>query len=184
MPGLGDTMRKSDKNSKYQIFRSLARKMSLSAIADDPNMASTGLDIAQIRLDPITAEAIDASYLWGESANLYPWEDVPRWKEKDSRGFDLSIWFGPELCGLCYASPRQSTICIKVILLEGKPDRSHPLRGLVASFSLLAIDKYARMLGCTKIEIQDPDPGAIPLYQKLGFAFDKDDHLVMSVSPD
>lgn len=61
---------------------------------------------------------------------------------------------------LCRASngkhyvARQSSICIKIILLEGKPDRSHPLKGEVASLTLLAIDYYARMIKCTEIEVQ------------------------------
>lgn len=177
-------MSRRQRGYQHQLYRSEARKQSLVAIATDPNVLTLGLDVGQIRLEPITAEALDASLLWGDSATLYPWEDVAAWKDSDPRGFDLAIWFGPELCGLCYASPRQSSIRIKVILLEGKPDESHPLRGLIAAFSLVAIDKYARMIGCAKIEVQDPNPEAVQLYQKLGFAYDQDGQLVMPVSSD
>ncbi|WP_339732339.1 HipA family kinase [uncultured Pseudomonas sp.] len=89
---------------------------------------------------------------------------------------------------LCRASngkhyvARQSSICIKIILLEGKPDRSHPLKGEVASLTLLAIDYYARMIKCTEIEVQDPEPLAIPWYQELGFDYSADGRLVIQVN--
>jgi len=37
------------------------------------------------------------------------------------------------------------------------------------------------MLGCVEIEVQEPDPGAISYYQKLGFIFDKTNRLVISI---
>jgi hypothetical protein len=37
------------------------------------------------------------------------------------------------------------------------------------------------MLGCDEIEVQEPDPGAISYYQKLGFIFDKTNRLVFSL---
>ncbi|MDH0302580.1 MULTISPECIES: hypothetical protein [unclassified Pseudomonas] len=102
--------------------------------------------------------------------------------ECDRKGFDLSLWSARELCGLCYASPRNSRRCIKIILLEGKPGPANPLRGLVASLSLLAVAEYARMLKCSRIEVQQPDPGAEPLYQSLGFARDRAGSLVIPVA--
>jgi hypothetical protein len=143
-------------------------------------MAAAGIDTSKLRFEPVTKAAIEASYLWDEEV-LYPWDCVPDWKGKDSKGFDLALWYGQELCGLCYATPRKSVVQIKVVLLQGKPDKKHPLRGLIAPLSLLAIEFYARMLRCIEIEIQDPDPGAIPYYLTLGFTFDKTDRLVISV---
>jgi len=112
-------------------------------------------------------------------AALYPWESVPDWKCKDAKGLDLAIWYEQKLCGLCYATPRKSTICIKIVLLQGHPDRFHPLRGLIAPIALLATDTYARMLGYNEIEIQDPDPNVVPYYQNLGFRFDQANRLVI-----
>ncbi|WP_043250044.1 hypothetical protein [Pseudomonas knackmussii] len=169
---------------QYQLYRSEARKEGMKAVSGNPKVIATGLDVVQVHFTPITRDAIDASMSWGDHASLYPWEEVPSWKDSDLRGFDLAIWFGPQLCGLCYATPRRSTIRIKVILLEGRPDHSHPLRGFIASFSMVALDKYARIIGCTKIEIQDPAPEAVALYQELGFRYDRDGQLVIPVSSD
>lgn len=104
---------------------------------------------------------------------------MPNWKCKDAKGLDLAIWHGQKLCGLCYSTPRKSAICIKIILLQGHPDRSHPLRGLVAPMALLVTDTYARMLGCKEIEIQDPGQNVIPYYQSLGFSLDQNNRLVI-----
>ncbi|MEK2631405.1 hypothetical protein AAAC13_00735 [Pseudomonas aeruginosa] len=101
----------------------------MELIRGQPDLLREGIDPLQIRFEPITDEAIEASHLWGDDAELYRWEDVPSWKAKDRKGFDLSLWYGSELCGLCYATPRKSSICIKLILLEGNPDDSHPLKG-------------------------------------------------------
>jgi hypothetical protein len=66
-----------------------------------------------------------------------------------------------------------------MILLQGDPDRSHPLRGLIAQIAILAAEFYGRMLGCRAIEIQEPDPKVIFYYRDLGFDFDQNNRLVM-----
>lgn len=166
---------------KYQIFRSEALKSATETVQGDESLIGAGIDVAQIRFAPITDEAINASYLWGDESQLYPWEDVKDWKADNYRGFDISLWFGAELCGMAWATPKQSKICIKVILLEGKPDKSHPLKGFVAPLVLEAIGNYADLLGCVEIEIEDPAAGAIDWYVELGFSFDATKRLVMSI---
>lgn len=167
---------------KLQIYRSTAMQLSKEYVVDNSaEFAEKGIDAQQIRYEPITQEALEQCYLWGSEAQLYPWEDVPSWKQRDTKAFDISLWYARELCGLCYATPKASAVSIKVILLEGKPDVSHPLKGEVAGLALLAISRYARMLGLAEIEISEPDPGAIGWYQELGFDFDDQRRLVIAV---
>lgn len=167
---------------RYQIQRSEARKAAQEVAHSNVNLKARGVDTTRIRFESITQVEIEASYLWGEEATLYPWGDVHFWKQDDTRGFDLSIWFGQELCGLCYATPRKSKICIKIVILEGKPDKSHPLRGAVAALALTAVENYALLIGCTEIEIQEPATGALPVYESLGFVFDPTDRLVIAIA--
>ncbi len=170
---------------RLQVFRSTAMQMAHEMLLEAPDeLLEKGIDPQRIRYEPITQIALDHSYLWGPGAELFPWEDVPDWKRKDPKSFDISLWYDQDLCGLCYASPKNSAICIKIILLEGKPDVTHPLKGEVASLALIAIDKYARMLGCSEIEIQDPAPGVIGWYKELGFDFDGKGRLVIAVDPE
>jgi hypothetical protein len=166
---------------KYQIYRSESLKSASETVRSRSSLINAGIDVTQIRFETITEEAIEASYLWGDDASLFPWEDVHEWKAEDYRGFDISLWFGVELCGMAYASPNKSKLCIKVILLEGKPDKSHPLKGFVAPLVLEAIANYAALVGCVEIEIEDPAAGAIPWYQELGFQYDATKRLVMAI---
>lgn len=89
-----------------------------------------------------------------------------------------AFWYEEELCGLCYATPRRSTICMKIVLLQGHTCKTNTLRGWIAPMALLTTEFYARKLGCTQIEVQEPDSGAIPYYQTLGFYFDTTGRLV------
>lgn len=166
---------------RYQVCRSEARKAAQDFARENQNLIERGVDTIQIRFEPITQSAIEASYLWGDEATLYPWDEVHDWKQKDTRGFDISLWFAQELCGLCYATPRKSKLCIKIVILEGKPDHTHPLRGAVAALALTAIENYAVLIGCSEIEVQEPAAGAIPVYESLGFAYDPTGRLVIAV---
>lgn len=167
---------------KLQIFRSTAMQLAKEYLAASSiEFAQKGIDAQHIRYEPITQEALDQCYLWGSEAQLYPWEAVPAWKQRDAKAFDLSLWYDRELCGLCFATPKSSALTIKVILLEGKPDVSHPLKGEVAALALIAISRYARMLKLSEIEILEPHPGAIEWYRGLGFNFDDQRRLVIAV---
>ncbi|WP_194788230.1 hypothetical protein [Pseudomonas sp. UFMG81] len=166
---------------RYQVYRSQARMLAHEAFCKRVCASGAELDVDQVRFEPIGSRAIEALQGWGRQTHHFPWEEVPRWTDRDLKGLDLSLWSAHELCGLCYASPRQSNHCIKIILLEGKPGPTNPLRGFVGSLSLLAVIEYARMLSCSRIEVQQPDPGVEPLYLSLGFVRDPAGRLVMPV---
>lgn len=166
---------------RYQVYRSQARTLAHEAFSRGNCSLGAGVDVDRVRFEPIGRRAIEALQYWDNQTHHFPWEEVPRWTDRDHRGLDLSLWSAHELCGLCYASPRRSSHCIKIILLEGKPGPMNPLRGLVASLSVLAIIEYARMLSCSQIEIQQPDPGVEPWYSSIGFDRDPAGRLVMPV---
>ncbi|MGE8068567.1 N-acetyltransferase [Pseudomonas sp. NPDC089569] len=166
---------------RNQTFKSDARKLAYRAFIKKIAPFALNVDASNVSLEPITAAAIEKCHLW-KGGVIYPWTDIPDWKRKDAKGLDLAIWYEQNLCGLCYATPRRSAICLKVVLLQGDPDKSHPLRGLIAPIAVLAADFYARMLGCREIEIQDPDPNVIFYYRDLGFDYDQGNRLVMYLS--
>jgi hypothetical protein len=68
--------------------------------------------------------------------------------------------------------------------LEGKPGRPRLLKNRIAPLALIAVEHYARIIGSTLIEIQEPAEGAVPIYQKPGFEFDNEDRLVMAIGSD
>ena len=81
-----------------------------------------------------------------------------------------------------YATPHKSSICIKIVILEGKPDKSHLLRGAVAALALTAMENYAILIGCTEIELQESATGAIPVYESLGFSLDHTGRLFLTIA--
>lgn len=174
-------MRRHGKGTELrdQILKSEARRRISETVTSSCEWAGSGLDAYSIRFEPIDHTALVASDSWVEGC--YPWRSIPDWKLKDPKGFDLALWYGYELCGLCYATPRRSRLTIKIILLEGKPGAGHALKGLVAPLTLMAIDLYARLMNFREIEIQHPEPTAIRYYKVLGFRLDKAGRLVISV---
>lgn len=163
-----------------QTYRSIARTIATRQLEEEFSRHLGFQSPPLLRLDPITPIALAEALDW-EGHNNYPWENISKWKATDSKGFDVAIWYKNELCGLCYATPRRSRHCIKIILLESKPGRAHPLKGMVGSTALAAIRIYCSLIGCLRIEVQDPAPGAVPLYRQLGFAHDAMGHLVITL---
>ncbi|MHA6163006.1 hypothetical protein ACX3X6_19265 [Pseudomonas sichuanensis] len=163
---------------RYQVCRSRARILAHQAFSNKLCTPGAELDVEKVRFEPIGSMAIEALQSWDEQTHHFPWEEVSRWADRDLKGFDVSLWSEHVLCGLCYASPRRSNHCIKIILLEGKPGPKNPLRGLVASLLVLAVIEYARMLRYSRIEVQQPDPGVETLYLSLGFVRDSAGRLV------
>lgn len=174
-------MARRQHNLRYQVYRSAAMQLTAKGLDQDRTLREAGLDPAGIRLEPITSRAIDATLKWTEAGGRFPWEGVPSWKARDPKAFDLSLWYEADLCGLCYATPRQSAIRIKLVLLEGRPGEPHPLKGFVLPIAAAAIAHYGRAIGAQLIEVDTPLPGAIAMYQALGFAFDTEARLVIAV---
>lgn len=173
--------RRYSSSLKYLVFQSQSRKAALASFVEEWTASGhQWLDASKVRFDVIDGRAIEAFYLWGGDAQ-FPWEDVPAWRALDAKGFDLSIWHDKQLCGLCYATPRDSKVTIKIVLLEGHSDNEHPLKGLIAALALGAIDTYARVIGCSRIEIQELRPDVVQTYKRLGFTYDEQHRLVISV---
>lgn len=173
--------RRYSSSLKYLIFQSHSRKSALASFVEQwAALGNQSLNAAKVSFDVIDSRAIEAFYRWGGDAQ-FPWEDVPAWKALDAKGFDLSIWHDEQLCGLCYATPRDSNVTIKIVLLEGSSDSEHPLKGLIAALALGAVDAYARVIGCSRIEIQEPRPNVVQTYERLGFSYDGMQRLVISV---
>ncbi|MEN0106244.1 MAG: N-acetyltransferase [Pseudomonas sp.] len=174
-------MARTPNSLRYQAYRSAAMRFAAEVCAQTLDVRGPEFNPALVTLAPIADRALEQTLTWSEAGGLFPWEGVAKWKAHDPKALDLSIWYGAELCGLCYASPRQSAIRIKLLLLEGRPGDPHPLKGEVLALALSAIAHYAKSLRLQFIEVDTPLAGAIPLYLAVGFAFDEDGRLVRAV---
>lgn len=161
-----------DYNEKLSQVREVAQIQTILEASEK------GVDLSALRIGPIDDSALEKFQAWG-STNYFEWEDVPRWKRRHPEALDVALWSGPELCGLCYAEPNGTNVVVKVILLEGKPDSTHPLKQRVAAISMSTLLVYCDNFGFEAIEIECPDSGAVPLYREIGFEFDAERRLVM-----
>lgn len=173
-------MRRQGKGTdlRNQVLKSKARELVNQTLERSVEVRSLGIDRGTVRFMPIDPAALAISDEWERCP--YPWRAVPEWKLKDPKGLDLALWHAQELCGLCYATPRRSRLRISIILLEGQPTESHPLKRLVAPLMLTAVGVYAQLLRCKVIQIERPEPGVVNYYQTLGFEFDTAGCLVIS----
>jgi hypothetical protein len=130
-----------------------------------------GIDFALVRVDRIDAVALAQFEGW-ESERGFPWNDAPGVIREDSRHLDLSLWYGDRLCGLCFATPSGKRTLVRIKLLEGQPNRPdgpHPLKGRVIELCVFAVTQYCKIIGATLIEIEDPLPGAVQVYESNRF---------------
>ncbi|WP_213937233.1 hypothetical protein [Pseudomonas sp. dw_612] len=168
---------------RYQLYKSRARNLAATSAAQLQhrlNLAGpTKTDLSQVRFEAINAQALDACERWEYPHFL--WDEVIGWKAKEPLSLDIAIWFDEELCGLCFANPNNSRQRIRIVRLEGRPGAAHPLKRRIATLAMMAIDRYAQILGSKYIEVQEPLEGAISVYQQLGFAFDSEGRLVIAV---
>jgi hypothetical protein len=159
---------------RYQLNRSKARNFANATLARLPTKwehATGGIpNLTHVRFEAINGAALDAYHTW--ESPCFSWEEVVQWKAKELMYFDLSIWLDRELCGLCFANPNHSRLRMRIVRLEAKPGGDHSLRGYIAPLALMAVEHYVRIVGSKAIEIQEPLPGAVPAYEKLGFTFD------------
>ncbi|KAF1033705.1 MAG: hypothetical protein GAK37_00059 [Pseudomonas sp.] len=163
---------------KYQLNRSRARAFANATIAQLTGGIATH-DFAHVRFEAIDSSALDGFQTW--DSPCFSWDDVVQWKAKELMYFDVSIWLARELCGLCFANPNHSRLRMRVVRLEASSNKDHPLRGRITPLALIAVNHYASIIGSQTLEIQEPEPEAIPTYQKNGFTFDSSGRLVMDV---
>lgn len=142
------------------------------------NAEDDGVDLSALHIGAIDGQALKAFDTWG-STEYFEWDRVPKWKRR--KGIDIALWFGPELCGLCFAEPVGESVTVQVILLEGKPDRSHPLKGRVAAIALATVAIYGQTIGSKRIEIDCPANGALDVYRELGFTPTANGNLDMAI---
>lgn len=178
-----DRMPRERTHIRYQLYRSRARALAGIKTAQLQNelesFGQTDLDFSKVRYEAINTQALSAWELWEDPQ--FAWDEVIGWKAREPLALDLAIWFGEELCGLCFANPNNSRRRIRIVRLEGRPGEVHPLKKRIAPLSILAIEQYARIVGSRFIEVQEPLEGAISIYQQLGFYYDDERRLVKSV---
>lgn len=164
---------------KYEEWRAHAsaartatnEQLAALAVIEAAQGSTSGIDFTQVRVDCIDSVALAQLEEW-DSDQGFPWSDAPEVVREDSRNLDLSLWYGDQLCGLCFATPSGKRTVVRIKLLEGRPNGPagpHPLKGRVIELCVFAVSQYCKIIGATQIEIEKPLPGAVPAYQNAAF---------------
>lgn len=131
----------------------------------------------------VSLTGIDARALAAYRADWIPhprpgWPNgrPPDWivEQKEHQGilarFEVAIWGEMDvLCGLAVGRPSKGKGILRVDLLEGHPNRSHPLKGQVARSAVAAAFRYAEAIGAAELRLTQPLPAVVPLYTAMGF---------------
>jgi hypothetical protein len=101
----------------------------------------------------------------------WPWPEIyEHYRRNYPERFEAALWSGNTLCGLAIGRLNNARDTVTLYFMEGCPDVTHPLKGTVHKAVLEAIFAFGVAAQATRIRINDPMPGAIPLYEGLGFS--------------
>jgi hypothetical protein len=122
-------------------------------------------------------DAIDAQWQPVGRKVCFPWrEDIHKiLRQTHPRRLELSLWNGTDLCGVGVARLSDARKWVSVTYIEGSPIRSHPLKGQVVTWVLIAADIFAALVAeaCSihkpRIRILHPLPESIEWYEQLGY---------------
>lgn len=154
-------LRAAEEDLQYQITKGLF---------DD---SETSYQSLVIEVGSIDDRALDAwSLYWdGHSERRYGWDwrvETSSW-QTTLRRVDAAIWANEELCGLMIGMATKGRSNLRVDLLEGSPDKDHPLKGRIAYCVTEIAEAFGFAYGCDKVTLHRPLDDAIPLYEALGF---------------
>lgn len=139
------------------------------------NEVPRAINMPGVKLTPINSSALAKYELWPNNDRLPPnggwdWKSwVEHYRNKHPKRFEAAIWFGSTLCGLLLGKMSGRNVHIRLEVLEGSTDTTHPLKGRVAYIALSAVEMYGYALGAKESRIIDPVDGAINSYKKLGY---------------
>jgi hypothetical protein len=89
---------------------------------------------------------------------------------KQPARFEISVWAGTELCGLCFGKPSRAKTKLGLNLVEATPVRPNPLGKPVFPVISYAATLYAYAIGADELCILDPVEGLINYYMQNGFS--------------
>lgn len=156
------------KEREYEGYRQAAREMTESDIFDRAEGGDfTSNALLGMRLTSIDDTTLDAiSEQWGTSE--FPWRQICGQARPFIRRFEVAIWIGDELEGLCTGRASRGDDNVTIHFLERSPDPSY-LKGYIAEIATDAAEAYAFVIGRRRVKLKNPVPGALPVYQTLGF---------------
>lgn len=159
----------AEAQSRYQGYRDAAFHLTWDEMR---SVVPSGCDL---RLMPIEERALS---FWRAVHHLghvhpsggFPWDRIFYQVRSTPRRFDVAIWDGDILCGLCVGMASRGDSNITVKWVERLETHPNALAGLVAEIALTAAEHYAKVLGKKSVRLKNPLPGTEGLYQSMRFS--------------
>jgi hypothetical protein len=160
---------------KEARFRNLQKLSEAYAIAstDIPDLLDaigfSNVDWSTIRIAPIGHRARVAwEHTWQPNErHHWNWPERLSRYESSSRWFELAVWHGDTLCGLCVGEyPKdRSRLCLH--LLEGNPADNHPLKRCVSVIVLHIAEVFCERIGAKQLWLLNPAPEAAHIFEAV-----------------
>ena len=163
-----------ESKQKYFFLRDIAFRAAESRILEllselAPHIACRSISLTEIDAQALSNWERDWKSAYSGGPGGFDWREERRRFTRPSR-FDVAIWGGTTLCGLAIGQPSRGKRHLSVHLLEGSPQRGHPLKGVVRYCAIEAAISYAVALGVPQIRLMTPLEPVLPLYGAMGFA--------------
>lgn len=112
---------------------------------------------------------LDQAMDWPNRRYSWNWFEIKRKFRNIPARFELAVSVNGELCGLIIGKPSRGRRHVSAYFLEGNPDPTHPLKGLVLPILLDGLAMYGEALGCSFMRLIQPATGLIERYEQAGF---------------
>lgn len=160
--------------TKYNRLRRLTHDL-----LEEEALRAFRIKILVRNIDDDALAVVDGHWSVIGRKELFAWRDriLPVLLKSHPRALRLALWSEGRLCGLAVARLSDSKAWISLTHIEGSPDSSHPLKGLVAPIALVGADIYRSLvenedsLGRrTCVRIMNPLAESIDWYAKCGYS--------------
>lgn len=100
----------------------------------------------------------------------WSWADAYRHYKSFPKRFEIAVWVGGSLCGICYGKPSHGKTKLRLDLIGSTPERPSPLGTAVFPVISIAATAYAIAIGADEICILDPiNEKVSQYYMKFGY---------------
>lgn len=112
----------------------------------------------------------------------WDWEKELARFGNDPKRFSLAIWSGSTLCGLAAGKVAKSGKHVSITLMEGNPDKNHPLKGSIIKIGMLFGIALCHEFGAKELRFVEPLTEVVPLYEGYGFSLETSENGVPYMS--
>ncbi|KHD06785.1 hypothetical protein PN36_25575 [Candidatus Thiomargarita nelsonii] len=127
-----------------------------------------------IMLKPIDTYALESYQKWERRIVDWDWIGIVRKYRKNTKRFEVAIWYQNELMGLALGKPSRAKTLVRINFIEGRTDRPTILRKRIVPITIKVGMNYSVLLQAKKLFIMEPFPELINYYKgQDGFIYVK-----------